>query len=99
MRSRKLTVNTTLELDVEVECSVTPGSRAYFDRGWGNWLPGDPPEVEILRVLVNGVDVGTAALGDDQIAAIEEAALEDAGEPDDDHDAAYERSRDARWED
>jgi hypothetical protein len=95
MRSRKLTVATTLELDLEVETRVTPGTRDYFDRGYGQYLPGDPAEVEILRVLVNGVDVGADALSKDDVQSIEEQALEEAS------DAAEGDALDAaeaRWE-
>lgn len=95
MKSRTLTIATTLELDVEVECRVSPGSRDYFDRGYGAWLPGDPPEVDILRVLINGVDVGANALSQDEIQSIVDSALEEA-------EAAAEGdaldAAEARWE-
>ena len=29
-----------------VTASFTPGSKDYFDRSFGNWLPGDPPTLE-----------------------------------------------------
>ncbi len=69
---------------IEVVGIVYPGSRDYFDRSFGNWLPGDPAEVEILeaRPLEDGADV-EGALADPTKA--EDALLEAfSEEPDDD---------------
>ena len=35
------------ELEVRVAYSFTPGSRAYFDNAYGNYLPGDDAEIEV----------------------------------------------------
>lgn len=35
------------ELEVRVAYSYSPATRAYFDRGYGNWLPGDDAEIEV----------------------------------------------------
>ena len=95
MKPHVTTVSLTVELDLEVETAVTPGSHDYWDRGYGQWLPGDPPEVEILRVLVGGVDVGADALSTDDVERVIEAALEQA-EADAEGDAAD--AAEARWE-
>ena len=51
MRSLKVETDFTFVVeDVEhtyrVTANYTPGSEAYFDRSFGNWLPGDPPTLE-----------------------------------------------------
>ena len=51
-RSRKVTVSLydSEDREVEIEARYTPSTSAYFDRSFGNWLPGDDDEVEILDV-------------------------------------------------
>jgi hypothetical protein len=38
------------EMAVNLHVSGTPETRDYFCTGYGNWLPGDPAEIELLRV-------------------------------------------------
>ena len=40
------------EMSVALHVSGTPATRDYFCTGYGNWLPGDPAEIELLRVDV-----------------------------------------------
>ena len=50
---RSLQVETVVSLDdkdYEVSASFTPGTKDYVDKGWGNWLPGDPPEMEDITI-------------------------------------------------
>ena len=101
MKARKLTVATTLELDVEVETRVTPGTRDYFDRSFGNWLPGDPADVEVDSVTICGVSVPFDALPKDAQERIVEAVM-DAAEDEarcaeaDAADRAYDEWKDRR---
>lgn len=39
---------------LKVSAKVTPGTRDHYCRSLGGWLPGDPPEVEIEAVTVDG---------------------------------------------
>lgn len=53
MKARKIaTVAFLPDLGVEVDVrgSYYPGTSDYFDKSFGNWLPGDPPEVQVERV-------------------------------------------------
>ena len=50
------TIQTTIEvhgeeLDVTVEARIDPGSLDYFCPSFGNWLPGDAPELQLQSVL------------------------------------------------
>ena len=38
------------ELTARVHFTFTPGTKDYFCKSFGNWLPGDDPEVEIERI-------------------------------------------------
>ena len=49
-----------IELEGEADYRYSPGSSAYFDRSFGNWLPGDDPEVEITDIRLFGKAVGAA---------------------------------------
>ena len=51
MRTRKVSAGWTYEGEgYTVLAQYTAGSADYFDRSWGNWLPGDPDEIEVLSV-------------------------------------------------
>jgi hypothetical protein len=102
--ARAITVSTShydeatdVETDIEVECAVSRGSSAYFSRSFGNYLPGDPPEVEILSAKDEGGKDWTDAIEADAKwrAQVEERALEAASEPDDD---PYDTREEARGE-
>ena len=38
------------EFLARVHFTYTPGSDAYFDKAFGNYLPGDDPEIEVENV-------------------------------------------------
>jgi hypothetical protein len=38
------------EVEARVTYDYSPGSNPYYDRTYGNWMPGDPPEIEIENV-------------------------------------------------
>ena len=51
----KVTAYITLrDLDWEVTASHSKGSSAYFSRSFGNWLPGDPEEIEDVEFKGDG---------------------------------------------
>lgn len=82
---------TTIEIDVEVIGTCTPGEAASWD------YPGSGPEVEIEAVLLVKGDTKVdllSALPDELLEALEEELLEqgDYEYPDDD-DAAYDRMK------
>ena len=87
--------------DVEYPCTVqftaSKGSRDYFDRSFGNWLPGDPAEVEIESVTVDdtGDDI-TAELTSIENDQITDAILDGLDDDGDDEDDARERAAEAR---
>jgi hypothetical protein len=85
--------------DYEVSGVVTPGTKDHFDRAWGNWLPGDGPEVDDLTVRdADGLDV-TGALSDEDLADIGNALCERAGDDEADaYDYAEEQKADAARE-
>jgi hypothetical protein len=68
------------EQEIRVECEVTPETQPYFSRSFGNWLPGDPAEVDVLSTVPEVV------LTDAEWERITEMALEAAAEPDDEPD-------------
>lgn len=43
-----------IEIELQVECEGTyrKGSPDYFDSSFGNWLPGDPEEVDNFKVFL-----------------------------------------------
>lgn len=58
-------IDTTIELifhrkSVELEAVVlfnySPGCSDYFSKAWGNWIPGDPAEVEPLKIAHAHID-------------------------------------------
>lgn len=54
MKKYSVTVNYH-GIDIEVEGTYTPGSKDYFDKDFGNWLPGDPFEIdEIIITSITG---------------------------------------------
>lgn len=42
----------TKEVPAFVDFEYTPGTEDRFDQRFGNWLPGDEPEIKIIRVCV-----------------------------------------------
>jgi hypothetical protein len=45
------------EVEARVTYDYSPGSKDYFCQSFGNWLPGDPPEVEIEKVEL--IEIGS----------------------------------------
>lgn len=68
--------------EVEVTCHVTFGSKDYFSKSFGNWLPGDAPECEVteIKAIDEGADVAEV---EKDVDGIEEAAFERANDHDD----------------
>lgn len=99
-RSRRVTVSLYdgEDREVEVRALYYPGAPAYFDRSWGNWLPADDADVDVisLRAVDDGADVDEVAR---RVSEIEEAVVMRAVDcADDDADARYEAERDRRAE-
>jgi hypothetical protein len=43
-----------VDLEYTVTAEYTPGTENYFDRTWGNWLPGDPHEIDDVVLVPDG---------------------------------------------
>lgn len=76
----KTTIITTIEIEAEVSADYLPGSGDYFDRTFGNYLPGDTPEIKNLKVTISKsnrtIDI-TDALPNRAISEIEEQIVEE----------------------
>lgn len=48
-----------IDFECELECdfSYRKGTSDYFDRGFGNWLPGDPPDLSVESAMFGGKDI------------------------------------------
>lgn len=102
--TRTVTVRRTLEIDVEIECTVTPGEPDHYDRslgGPGGWSPGCGPEVEIVTIstekgaLLNILDeLDQRTIGRIEDDAIEAAAEDEQDERDDYDDRRVDAYRD-----
>jgi hypothetical protein len=44
------------DLEARISYDYSPGSKDYFCQSFGNWLPGDPPEIEVEDVELIGID-------------------------------------------
>jgi hypothetical protein len=77
-----VTLGDSEDREVEVTAIYHASTPAYFSRSWGNWLPGDEEDIEILdaKALDIGADV-ESVLAD--AARLEEAIREVACEPPD----------------
>lgn len=75
-----MTTTITLEIDLEIEFSHSPGSPADY------WYPGDPDEVNIKAVRFGNLLIPLTCFSADAQEAIEEAALTEAGEYEPDYD-------------
>jgi hypothetical protein len=86
------------EREVEVRARYHGPTDDYFDRSFGNYLPGDPEDIDVIsvRAVDEGADVAEVEAREDDIAEAVRVAAADDG-PDDDF--AYECARDARMED
>jgi hypothetical protein len=45
------------ETHVSASGSYSPGTSDYFDRSFGNWLPGDPEEIEVESVKFGDLEI------------------------------------------
>ena len=93
-------VEYTIEVELTVKCSVSPGEPERGPSYASGGEPGDPGEVEILSAKMDGLDL-KALLSADDIQQIEDMAREAANEaseedPDDARDAARDREDDDR---
>lgn len=70
-------------LQVTVDGEYKKGFKDYFDRSFGNWLPGEPDSVEDLSVYVEGnghkIDI-TEALSQDELNDLEDRFIEACNE-------------------
>ena len=81
---------TLRDLDWEVTASHSKGSRAYFSKSFGNWLPGDPETIEDITLRGDG---HKHTLDYDDLTADEKAEIDNLIS-----DGAAEEERGA-WED
>jgi len=65
------------ELEIEVECSITPGEPQWFNPLEGVGHPGSGPEVEILGATLDGLPI---ELTDAECERIEDELDASAGE-------------------
>lgn len=76
----RTTIITNIEIEVQVDANYVPGKNDYFDRAYGNYLPGDTPEVRNLKVTISKsnrtIDI-TDALPASIIAELEEQIEEE----------------------
>ena len=92
---RTETTITLRDADWIVSGIVSHGTPHYFCRSFGNWLPGDPDEVEDVELVADGHDGALSFddLTDDERAEVDTALLEaSAGE----YEAAYEDEMERR---
>lgn len=72
---------TLKDLDIEVE--VIAGTKERYSSSYGNWLPGDAPEVRLKKVVLwsedgkQSVDI-LPYLTSERISEIEDIALNEA---------------------
>jgi hypothetical protein len=67
---------------VEVRVRYSPATDPYFDRSFGNYLPGDPEDVEVLsaRAIDAGANVDEVLAREDEIEELARIAADDAAE-------------------
>lgn len=85
---------------VEVVADYSPATESYFDRSFGNYLPGDPEDVEVVsaRALDEGADVAEVEARTDEIEEAVREAADDAADDGPDVDDERDRERDERRE-
>jgi hypothetical protein len=88
-RATKVTVSLfdSCDREVEIRARYHGPTDDYFDRSFGNYLPGDPEEVEVLsaRAVDEGANVAEVESDTEGIAEAVRCAASDDGpdEPDD----------------
>ena len=87
---------------VTATANVSKRTPAYFDRSFGNWLPGDDSEVSDIELVDEaGTLIDFDSLSQHDQAAVEEALMEAASECDAqeyDPDDARDAQRDRDWD-
>lgn len=91
------------EEDVDISATYWPGSPQYFDRAWGNWLPGDPGDVQDIRLTgedgreidFNALDRSTQSRVEDAIA--DRAESDEIAHAEEMAERAYDNARED-WE-
>lgn len=48
---------TGFEFEVDFSAEIGGGSKAFFSPSFGNWLPGDPDEIQDVEISYNGIDI------------------------------------------
>jgi len=81
-----------LETQVSASGSYSAGTSDYFDRSFGNWLPGDPEEIEVESVKYGDLEI-ISHIPDHVFEQIDEDLLVagrdfDSGDEDRDYDEA-----------
>lgn len=85
---KKFSFTTTLELDVLVEGSGDPGYEPYTTQNHDDPRfsdPGASPEVDEFKVTIGGIDI-TKQLDKETLEEIEEIAMDNLLEDEDDYD-------------
>jgi hypothetical protein len=80
MRARKVTIHRTIEIDIEVDCLVTPGNPGRTYGPPELCYPPEAADVEIGEVRWAGLVVRADDLDSSDIEAIQDDAIEQAGE-------------------
>lgn len=73
--------NFEFDTDVEIECSISTETPAYFSKRDGCWYPGDGIEVELESAFLGETDVTKGLIRKLDIEHIEQAAIDELGEP------------------
>ena len=80
---------TDTEIEITFEYNYSGGSDDYFDKSFGNWLPGDPEDFEVTSAEDEDGNQVELTKGEEESAY--EAAIEDLkGQAEDAAVAAYE---------
>lgn len=76
----EMQIEVELESKYLVDFKYDPGTQDHFSSQFGNWLPGDGPEIKILKVCLthktDSFDV-TKYLTSEQLEDIERACLKE----------------------
>ncbi len=68
--------------EVVIEATYSPPTQDYFSKSFGNFLPGDPEEIEVLSVkaMDEGADVAEVEAMTDAIEEAVRLSADDAAE-------------------
>ena len=73
----RVEVESICQWQFDVEGNVLFGTPHYFSHSFGNWLPGEPTEVEGMKVFSRGKDV-TEIFSDKELENFEKELIEEA---------------------